>query len=241
MEFHSSLEQWLAIPGISRVHGRDIRGGERVGDDLDGDSTLPQAGNPVDACFPGYEVGRDEQEFLFRALHNPSKLRCQMHGGVVWTGRNFLRMIRHHHRPAVEKRDRLPGSRGQCTCPHRLRVGRLLHQLLMGQQFLQAPLYLFCGDHLPAHLTDRYRCPAVPVKVERIDHLPDHWSPGHRIEVGEVHAVGRAEVFIPDIASANDGDQAIHCDRLVMHAPVDAFEVQQRAQEPCRPSRGRLG
>ena len=66
---------------------------------------------------------------------------------------------------------------------------------------------------------------AVPVRVEPGRDFAHHGASGEHVEVGECDRAVGAEVFVADVAAADDRRLVVGRERLVVHAPVDAREV----------------
>ena len=78
---------------------------------------------------------------------------------------------------------------------------------------------------------ERQRVPTVPVAVEQRRQARQHRADNERVEVDEVDAVALHEVFVSDVASAGNRHGAVGDQQLVVHAPVDAAEVEQRGRK----------
>ncbi len=68
---------------------------------------------------------------------------------------------------------------------------------------------------------------AVPVLVEAVAKLLGHRSYAEHIDIGEVQVRLGIEVFIAQVAPADDGHTAVGQPQLVVHAPVLARQVHQ--------------
>ena len=75
----------------------------------------------------------------------------------------------------------------------------------------------------------------VPVEIELLRHLADGRADGERVEIEEADALAGTEILVGDVAAADHGDQVVGRERLVVHAPVQAPEVGQVAQD-ARPA-----
>ncbi|MNK93350.1 hypothetical protein D3C87_1135070 [compost metagenome] len=73
---------------------------------------------------------------------------------------------------------------------------------------------------------------AVPVGVERAGDLAHDGAVRQHVQIAEADVGRGAEVLVADIAPADDGGLVIGNQRLVVHAPVHARELQQRAGTP---------
>ena len=79
-------------------------------------------------------------------------------------------------------------------------------------------------------LLDRLAQRAVPVLVEAVRQLLGHRADGQQVDVGEVAAGFGVEVFVAEVAPADDGRAAVGQPQLVVHAPVLLAEVQRAAE-----------
>src|SRR5690606_3742910 len=84
------------------------------------------------------------------------------------------------------------------------------------------------GD-LGQYLLNRVGGAAGPVAIEvgryRIDHRPDR----QYIQIGKEYTAGGTEVFITDIAAADNGGTVIGGEGLVVHAPVEPRKIGEKA------------
>jgi len=72
---------------------------------------------------------------------------------------------------------------------------------------------------------------AVPVPIEQLGQ-PAHDGPaGEGIEIDEVLCRPAPKVPVTDVAPARHGHDAVGDHQFVVHAPIDAIEVEQRAQQ----------
>ena len=78
---------------------------------------------------------------------------------------------------------------------------------------------------------DRYRPFAVPESVEDVRQVPDHGTTRGDVEVAEVGSGVHLEVGIAHVAPADDRQRVVHHHELVVHAMVDAVEVNQEPEE----------
>jgi hypothetical protein len=69
-----------------------------------------------------------------------------------------------------------------------------------------------------------------PIPIEIARNVLDNRAYGHDVEIDEEHTVGCAEVFISDVAAANNGHLIISRKRFVVHAAIQAMEVGQVAE-----------
>ena len=67
---------------------------------------------------------------------------------------------------------------------------------------------------------DRNRRLVVPVKIEFVGHLLHYGADEHHVEIGIIHHRVRLEIFVADIAAADDGDLPVGSEGLVVHPPV---------------------
>src|SRR3546814_3336818 len=71
-------------------------------------------------------------------------------------------------------------------------------------------------------------CSSDLVEVPR--HVLDDRTECEHVEIEEQALVARAEIFIADIASADDGRLIVGGETLVVHAPIEPGEVGEIAQ-----------
>jgi len=72
---------------------------------------------------------------------------------------------------------------------------------------------------------------AVPVEVEERAHPREQSAHDHDVKIQVVLVVGLPEVFVADVAAAGDGNRTIGNEQLVVHAAVEASEVEERPGE----------
>ena len=77
-----------------------------------------------------------------------------------------------------------------------------------------------------------YRGRRVPVQVEGSGNLPHHRPDGEDVEVRKVEVRLCLEVFVSDVAAADDRSLPIRDEGFVVHAPVHAFEIGNHAEQP---------
>ena len=70
---------------------------------------------------------------------------------------------------------------------------------------------------------------AVPVAVEDLAGLPGHRADAKHVKVMEIEFGIEAEIFVTEIAPADDRDPVVDHHLLVVHAPVQALEVSRHA------------
>ena len=71
---------------------------------------------------------------------------------------------------------------------------------------------------------------AVPVVVEDPGGVADDWASGEEVEVAHVVGFVEAEVFVGDVAATDDGAGIVHDEHFVMHAVVEASEVEDEVE-----------
>ena len=69
----------------------------------------------------------------------------------------------------------------------------------------------------------------VPERVEGVRDVADDWPVHQDVEIPERHRARCTEVFVADIAPAEDGGFVIGDQCLVVHAAVDAGELERRS------------
>jgi len=84
----------------------------------------------------------------------------------------------------------------------------------------------------PAHgeRANRQRRGAVPERIEDALRLPDHVAHQQQVEIVEVGGLGGVEVFVADVAAADDCQAAVGDPRLVVHAAVGAEGSQHQLE-----------
>ena len=70
----------------------------------------------------------------------------------------------------------------------------------------------------------------VPERVEHRGNILNNRSDTDDIEVAELGVFPRSEVLVGDVPPADDRDLVVDREGLVVHAPVDAADVADRAQ-----------
>ena len=78
----------------------------------------------------------------------------------------------------------------------------------------------------------------VPILVEAPGDLRHHGSQGQDIEIPEIERLIHVVVFIGHIAAPEDGQAAIDDEGLVVHAPIEAREIAQRANDLSQLAQG---
>ena len=71
---------------------------------------------------------------------------------------------------------------------------------------------------------------ARPIAVEVFRHFGNHFARCQYIQIGEHGIFPDLEIFVADIASADDGGAVVGGQRFVVHTAVEAREVGQIAQ-----------
>ena len=74
----------------------------------------------------------------------------------------------------------------------------------------------------------------IPVKIELVRHLLHHRPDDCHVEVGIIHRLVSSEIFVANVAAADDGDLPVHRERLVMHPLVEASDIGDDAEQPGR-------
>ena len=87
------------------------------------------------------------------------------------------------------------------------------------------------------HGRDRKRRGTVPVQVEGVRDLSYHRPDRDHVEIAEIEVCLRLEVFVADIAPTDDRGLVVGSEGLVVHAPVDAFEIHQHSERARRAQR----
>src|SRR3546814_1537947 len=75
---------------------------------------------------------------------------------------------------------------------------------------------------------------AGPIAVEVPRHVLDDRTECEHVEIEEQALVARAEIFIADIASADDGRLIVGGETLVVHAPIRSEEQTSELQSLMR-------
>ena len=70
----------------------------------------------------------------------------------------------------------------------------------------------------------------IPVSVEHLRDFIHDGTECEHIEVAEIYLRIDGVVFLGDIPPANNRRLVVDRERLVMHAPIDAFEVRDPVQ-----------
>ena len=181
------------------------------------------------ALAAGNEVGRDQQHLAVHAAEVGGQPRLQP--AAAAGGLRLQRRVGRHHdvRAPVRRQfvvaQSLCGGRG--GDPFQVDLCRGVGGFVgeRGHQLVQV------FRRLRVQRLDRHRRAGVPEIVE------DRAGVGHRraeqehVEVAEVHAASGVEVFVADVAAADQRDPAVDDPRLVVHAVVDAEETLHHFQQ----------
>ncbi len=83
------------------------------------------------------------------------------------------------------------------------------------------------ADGLRIERLDRIGGCGIPVLVEGRGRITHDGAQHREVEIDEVHLLVRAEVFVSDIAAADDRDTVVSNPALVVHAAVDTLEIHR--------------
>jgi len=132
-------------------------------------------------------------------------------------------MIVHDRSPAPEIGNiSAPELPDKFTVAHGLRVGRTLRdRVIFGE--CRPLLGALPGRRVLSRKSGhRNRRLVIPIKVELVGHLFDHRPDDHHIEIAKIHRLVSSEIFVADIAAADDGYLPVGSEGLVVHPPVYA-------------------
>ena len=212
-----------------------VGGSQRIGNHDDSHAALAHTGQKLDALLSRHEVRRDEEQLALRLIDDLAQLRGEMRLRLVGGSGHLVRMVFHDRglSPVVGNAS-IPDLSGKFTVAQALRVGRSLRGFMVGDEC--RPL---CGELLGRRVLsrqrgDRNRRLVVPIKIEFVGHLLHHGADEHHVEIGKIHLRMRLEIFIADIAAADDGGLPVGGERLVVHPLIDAPEVGDHAEQAGR-------
>jgi hypothetical protein len=123
---------------------------------------------------------------------------------------------------------------GKFTVAQALRVSRISRGLVVCDERCPLRGELLGRRVLSRQRGDRNRRLVIPIKIEFVGHLRHHRPDDHNVEIGKIHHRMRLEIFVADIAAADDRDLPVGGERLVVHSLINAPEVGDHAQQPGR-------
>ena len=198
-------------------------------------AALAHAGQQLDALLSRHEVRRDEEQLALRFIDDLAQLRGEMRLRLVGGGGHLVRMVVHDRglSPVVGNAS-IPELPGKFTVAQALRVGGSLRGFVVRDERRPLRGELLGRRVLSRQRGDRNRRLVIPVKIEFVGHLLHHGPDDHHVEIGKIHLRMRLEIFIADIAAADDGDLPVGGERLVVHPLIDAPEVGDHAEQAGR-------
>ncbi|MCY1295647.1 hypothetical protein D9M70_449960 [compost metagenome] len=211
------------------MDGGDVGGFQRIGQHAHGNALFGQLREVGGAGRGRDEVGRDQVQLALGLAQDLAQLvrdqrvaprLAQGLGGIVADDARpgpleFQRAVQHMLHVGHLAQRRHVGGSGRVLLDRAGAAGQLVQALHADRR------------HQPVH---RVRRSAGPVAVEVVRHVGGGGADRNHVQVGEQHAVGGAEVFVADIAPADDRGDAVGGERLVVHAPVQAPEIGQEIE-----------
>ena len=232
VQLHAAFEQRMAVARIAREHRRLVVGGERIGQHLHRDAARRERHEILRATVAGDEVRRNQQQLLLRAIGERLDVRADAQLRLVVPGLDLFRLVGDQGGRSPEPLARTigGGAVGQLV-QRRLRIIRLGEHARVVRQVHAQPGQVVMAGMLAAEGLHRVGGVAVPVLVEGLRRLLHHRADRDQVEVAEIGVAG-IEIGVADIAAADDGDVAVHDERLVVHAPVEPVRIQQELGGP---------
>ncbi len=226
------FEQRFARRRVPTVHRELVVRGQRIGDDGYLDAPLLQVREVLNATLHGHEIGRNDREFALGRVQGFDQRRYYRVRFFRFRLDTLVRRIDNQlvGRPFEEVLvglDVFEVSRTNSFSVFRAtdiikRRGKAVTQFLQrGVRIVQLPGK---GRHRQCRLV-------IPVHVEHIGHVLHDRSDADDVQVAELGVFSHAEVFVSDVAPADDRNLVIDREGLVVHAAIYPSETGQGALE----------
>ena len=208
------------------MHRPDVGGRERIGQHADPDPRCSERSQLRNTCRGRHEVRRHDVQARPRqpepCVHLGHDRRTR-HGIAVQLRRRVADEMHRRPFPGATIVERSPPRQpGTHASFERHREPAALDALEQGRE-REAAGFVRRGQHAVDRISRRARPVTIEIGRDLLDHRADHGD----VEVREQSLLGRAEVLVADVATAQDGDAVVGDQRLAVHPAVQAPEVEQ--------------
>ena len=126
------------------------------------------------------------------------------------------------------RRLRMKGD-SSTACVYATAAGRV------GRSRRPRPVWRWMPASRRQYVGKRVRRATCPIAIEILRHVVDDRPDRQNVEIDEQHILARGEILVADIASADHRRLVVGGERLVVHAPVEAGEVEEVSERAPPP------